>query len=301
MVPPTPSPINVVFPHQGDQGEANSKFKTVVLSQFSLFVQLNQSINKRLTKVEMNVATMKKLMALDGEEDDDNMVVDDTPPNSPGDNTPPPPPLSHPPPKPPSLTPISPPQFDASKRGELSRGSSTNANAGDTSSLPHKKIKLTFDLRELSETWSLHIDEVKQIMEECNVDIRQKKEVRKQEHLSAKLVQELVSADKYVEVQRTDDQSQSTGSSISTVKIRGAFQHTDDLPSAPTEHLFHLRLEGLGHYELERGCHVLISLELHRRLDELKLVQFKSVKPEILNFFDKLYNGSSDESEDEED
>ncbi|CAI9286777.1 unnamed protein product [Lactuca saligna] len=53
------------------------------------------------------------------------------------------------------------------------------------------------------------------------------------------------------------------------------FQRTDDLPSAPTEHLFHLRLEGLGHYELERGYCELISLELSRRLDELKLDQFR--------------------------
>ncbi|CAI9272071.1 unnamed protein product [Lactuca saligna] len=57
------------------------------------------------------------------------------------------------------------------------------------------------------------------------------------------------------------------------------FQCTDDLPSALTEHLFHLRLEGLGHYEQERGYRVLISLELSRRLDELKLDQFRWVKP----------------------
>ncbi|XP_023745203.1 uncharacterized protein LOC111893369 [Lactuca sativa] len=89
---------------------------------------LTQSINKRLNKVEKNVNTMKRLMALDGEYDDD-MVVDDTPPNSPGHNPPPPPPSStnpplpspspsHPPPKTPSPTPKSPPQSDATKKGE---------------------------------------------------------------------------------------------------------------------------------------------------------------------------------------
>ena len=75
-------------------------------------------MNKRLIKFERNVATMKRLMAFDGEDDDD-MVVDNTPPNSPGDN----PPLPHPPsrnPPPPSHPPPlnSPPQSDAVKNGE---------------------------------------------------------------------------------------------------------------------------------------------------------------------------------------
>ena len=63
-----------------------------------------------------------------------------------------------------------------------------------------RKRKLTFDLSEFVETWSLPTDGVKQIMEEYNAAIRKKKEVRKQERLSTKLVQELVSADKNVEV-----------------------------------------------------------------------------------------------------
>ena len=75
------------------------------------------------------------------------------------------------------------------------------------------------------------------------------------------------------------------------------FKCTDDLPSAPTEHLFHLRLEGLGHYELEKGYRVLISLEMNRRLDELKLDQFRWVKLENFKEVDKFYNGSSDDSE----
>ena len=77
------------------------------------------------------------------------------------------------------------------------------------------------------------------------------------------------------------------------------FQCTDDLPSAPTKHFFHILLEGLGHYELERGYHVLISLELSRRLDELKLDHFRWVKYEIIKEADKFYKGSSDDSEEE--
>ncbi|CAI9272198.1 unnamed protein product [Lactuca saligna] len=53
------------------------------------------------------------------------------------------------------------------------------------------------------------------------------------------------------------------------------FQRTNDLHSAPTEHLFHLRLERLGHFELERAYHVSISLDLSRRLYELKIDQFR--------------------------
>ena len=66
------------------------------------------------------------------------------------------------------------------------------------------------------------------------------------------------------------------------------FQRTNDLPSAPTEHLFHLRLEGLGHYEIKRGYHVPIYLDLSRRLDEIKIDQFRWVKPKMLNEADKF-------------
>ncbi|KAL7583314.1 uncharacterized protein LOC111881298 [Lactuca sativa] len=84
-------------------------------------------MTKRLTKVERDVAIMKRLMALD--DDDDDMVVDDTPPNSPGNNPPlPPPPLtnlpppSNPPPKTPPPPPNSPPQSDAAKKGRIVKG-----------------------------------------------------------------------------------------------------------------------------------------------------------------------------------
>ncbi|CAI9279127.1 unnamed protein product [Lactuca saligna] len=74
------APIMTDTFHQDNQGESSSNFETVVLSQLSLIVQLTQSMNKRLTKVERDVDTIKRLMALD---DDDDMVVDDIPPNSP--------------------------------------------------------------------------------------------------------------------------------------------------------------------------------------------------------------------------
>ena len=108
-----PTPIITIAPHQGDQEESSSNFETVVLSQISLIVQLTQSMDKRLTLVERDMATIKRLMALG---DDDNVVVDDTPPNSLGDNPPPPPPPltnllppSHPPPETPSPPLNSPP------------------------------------------------------------------------------------------------------------------------------------------------------------------------------------------------
>ncbi|CAI9293938.1 unnamed protein product [Lactuca saligna] len=74
------------------------------------------------------------------------------------------------------------------------------------------------------------------------------------------------------------------------------FQHTDDLPATHTEHLFHLRFEGLGHFEIERGYHGLISLELSKRLQELQIDEFRWTNFKILKEFDKLYDGSSDES-----
>lgn len=60
------------------------------------------------------------------------------------------------------------------------------------------------------------------------------------------------------------------------------FQYTEDLPNAPTEHLFNLHLEWMRHKEMERGYHVLISFELNKRLTNLHLGNFKWLKPEIL-------------------
>ena len=45
------------------------------------------------------------------------------------------------------------------------------------------------------------------------------------------------------------------------------FQHADDLHAAPTEHLFHLYMECMGHKEFNWGYHVLISLELNKCLE----------------------------------
>lgn len=52
------------------------------------------------------------------------------------------------------------------------------------------------------------------------------------------------------------------------------FQHTDDLPIAPTEHLFNIHLEGLRHKELELGYDVMISLELSKHLTGLHIDDF---------------------------
>ena len=52
------------------------------------------------------------------------------------------------------------------------------------------------------------------------------------------------------------------------------FQRTNDLHVAPTKHLFHLRMEGLCHFKLEREYHVLISLELSKTLEELQIDEF---------------------------
>ena len=64
------------------------------------------------------------------------------------------------------------------------------------------------------------------------------------------------------------------------------FQRTSDLQKAQTEHLFHLRLECMGHKE-EEGFHGLIALELETHLQELGLDDFKWIKDEILSDADK--------------
>ncbi|CAI9289824.1 unnamed protein product [Lactuca saligna] len=126
-IPPTPLPITTIALLQGDQGQSNSNFETTMISQLSLFVHLTQVMVKRLTKVERDVATMKRLTNLDN--GDDDMVFDNTPPNSLGDNPPPPPPPStnlpppsHPPPRTHSPPPNSPPQSDAAKNAENNQG-----------------------------------------------------------------------------------------------------------------------------------------------------------------------------------
>ncbi|CAI9294641.1 unnamed protein product [Lactuca saligna] len=78
-----------------------------------------------------DVADMKHFMALvddDDDDDDDDMVIDDIPSSSLGDNPPldPPPssnfpPPSHLPPRTPSPPPGSPPQYDATKKGETNQ------------------------------------------------------------------------------------------------------------------------------------------------------------------------------------
>ncbi|KAL7583869.1 hypothetical protein Lser_V15G42257 [Lactuca serriola] len=86
-------------------------------------------------------------------------------------------------------------------------GSSSAAVGGDPlAPPPKKKSKPIFDLNELVETWRLPILEVREIMLEYNVVVRQKKEARKEEHLSTKLTQALTSPDESINVQRIDNQ-----------------------------------------------------------------------------------------------
>lgn len=59
------------------------------------------------------------------------------------------------------------------------------------------------------------------------------------------------------------------------------FQRAAELSKAPTEHLFELRLECMGHIDLQKGFHLMISMELYKRKDELKIDKFQYVKPEI--------------------
>ena len=64
------------------------------------------------------------------------------------------------------------------------------------------------------------------------------------------------------------------------------FQRTSDLPKAQTEHLYHLRLECMGHKEQE-GFHGLIALELETRRQELLQDDYKWMKDEILDDAEK--------------
>ena len=64
------------------------------------------------------------------------------------------------------------------------------------------------------------------------------------------------------------------------------FQRTCDLPQAQTEHLYHLRLECMGHTEQE-GFYKLIALELATRRQELLHDDFKWMKYEIIEDADK--------------
>lgn len=74
-------------------------------------------MGESLTRMENDVADMKRFMALG---DDVDMIIDDTRPNYPRDS---PPPLSYPPPRNPSPVHGSHPQFDAAKKGGNSQQS----------------------------------------------------------------------------------------------------------------------------------------------------------------------------------
>ncbi|CAI9297955.1 unnamed protein product [Lactuca saligna] len=69
------TPIITVALHQDDQEASSSNFQNFVRSQLSLIVQLTQIMDKRLTKFERYVATIKRLMVLCDDDDDDDMVL----------------------------------------------------------------------------------------------------------------------------------------------------------------------------------------------------------------------------------
>ncbi|KAL4573531.1 hypothetical protein LXL04_020341 [Taraxacum kok-saghyz] len=64
------------------------------------------------------------------------------------------------------------------------------------------------------------------------------------------------------------------------------FHRASNLPRAQIKHLFHLRLECMGHVEQD-GFHGMIALKLETRLKELGLDDFKWLKDEILSDVDK--------------
>lgn len=59
------------------------------------------------------------------------------------------------------------------------------------------------------------------------------------------------------------------------------FQCSIDLAKAPTEHLVHLRIECMGHIELEKNLHFLISLEVNKRRKELEICDYFQVNPKV--------------------
>ncbi|CAI9300137.1 unnamed protein product [Lactuca saligna] len=74
------------------------------------------------------------------------------------------------------------------------------------------------------------------------------------------------------------------------------FQRTEDLPNAPTEHLFNLLLKVIRYKELEKGYHVLISFEHSKHLVDLHLDDFNWLKPEILTEAETFSNDDLDDS-----
>ncbi|CAI9281004.1 unnamed protein product [Lactuca saligna] len=184
-------------------------------------------MNTRLAKVERDVTAMKQLMNL-GDDDDDMVVndtppnspCDNPPPHPPPSLNPPPPspPPSHPPtPTPSPPVPLNVVYPNSYFKGEVPHGTNSDivsdddqlnpgnrkayssqgyheAEAGSSISddslttPPFTKSKLILDINELVATWRFSVGEVNEIMMETNASIQQKKEARKEEHMSAKLV-----------------------------------------------------------------------------------------------------------------
>ncbi|CAI9277213.1 unnamed protein product [Lactuca saligna] len=94
-----------------------------------------------------------------------------------------------------------------SKGGRAHDVETGTSAAGDRfASPPSKKTKLIVYLNVLAGVWDIIVDEVREIMIENNVAIRERKETKKGKCLSTKLAQALASADESVDVQSTNDQ-----------------------------------------------------------------------------------------------
>ena len=66
------------------------------------------------------------------------------------------------------------------------------------------------------------------------------------------------------------------------------FQRSDDLEKAPTDHLFNLRLELMGHSRTTSNFQVLISKELNERREELKKDEYQWIRKEICDEAEEL-------------
>jgi hypothetical protein len=67
------------------------------------------------------------------------------------------------------------------------------------------------------------------------------------------------------------------------------FQHISDLPAAQNEHLYHLRLECMGHPQ--EGFFKIIALELENRREEMLAdEEMYWIKDEILSDVEKARN-----------